>query len=113
MTDTIAIQHTDDETGQRFYEIDGENFWSVTTALSIIDKAGLPPVALITIGLLASLLAPATAATTVIATLGEAPLFGAIPSTNALVMAVFRNSDRFQTAAEVAAPAPSTARWSR
>lgn len=40
MSDTVI--RTDDETGQRFYEIDGENFWSVTTALSIINKEGLP-----------------------------------------------------------------------
>lgn len=42
MSADVDIQVTDEESGQRFYEIDGENFWSVTTALSIIDKKGLP-----------------------------------------------------------------------
>jgi hypothetical protein len=33
---------TDDKTGQRYYPIDGENFWSVSTATGVIDKEGLP-----------------------------------------------------------------------
>lgn len=41
MTATIAETSphvTDEETGQRFYEIDGEKFWSVTTAIGVIGK---------------------------------------------------------------------------
>lgn len=34
---------TDNETGQRFYPVDGKDFWSVTTALKVISKDGLPP----------------------------------------------------------------------
>lgn len=33
---------TDDETGQRYYPVDGKNFWSVSTATSVIDKEGMP-----------------------------------------------------------------------
>lgn len=32
-----------DEQGARFYEIDGNKYWSVTTALKILAKDGLPP----------------------------------------------------------------------
>lgn len=32
-----------DEQGARFYEIDGNKYWSVTTALKIMAKEGLPP----------------------------------------------------------------------
>lgn len=32
-----------DEEGARFYEIDGARYWSVTTALKILAKDGLPP----------------------------------------------------------------------
>lgn len=56
--------------------------------------------ALVIAGFFASLIAPA-GATTVIATLGEAPLVGPLPSTHALVMAVFRNPDRFHKAARL------------
>ena len=32
-----------DEQGSRFYEIDGQRYWSVTTALKVLAKEGLPP----------------------------------------------------------------------
>lgn len=38
----VAPAHvTDEETGQRFYPIDGENFWSCSTVVGVIDKSGL------------------------------------------------------------------------
>lgn len=36
-----AFHVTDENTGQRFYPIDGENYWSVSTAVGVIDKEAL------------------------------------------------------------------------
>ena len=42
MTSANAAFHvTDEDTGQRFYPIDGENYWSVSTAVGVIDKDAL------------------------------------------------------------------------
>lgn len=39
---TQTLPHvTDNETGKRFYPIDGENFWSCSTVTGILDKSGL------------------------------------------------------------------------
>lgn len=43
MTATTTIEHVTDEDGRRYYPIGDKQYWSVTTALKVLAKEGLPP----------------------------------------------------------------------